>query len=282
MGNELTPRARFDGLVTKVVEDRCADFLASPDAQRRMTKVALAAAAKNPKLYECAPHTVALSLMHCAELQLEPSSVLGHAYLIPRYSKQIGGQECTFLIGYAGYLELARRSGEVANIHADVVYAGEDFEVWVDDSGQHIRHRKDFGTVQNRRDADIVASYCQIVMKDGAVYSDVCDRADIDARMKAGGSRGFSPWKTHYARMARKSAIRKLLTGGTVPMSAQLRRAHEIETEIEAAQATAQKPTGGVDLGIVDAPAIEQRDDFDNAIDGGELQAVQNQAPAEE
>lgn len=275
--NQISLRQRFEGLATTVINDKCAEFLDKPEQRKRMLRVALAAAAKNPKIFECAPQTVALALMHCAELRLEPSSVLGHAYLIPRYSKQLRGQECTFLIGYKGYLELARRSGEIASMVAQVVYDGEGFSVTIEDGEARIRHDIAFGKGAARRDEDIIASYCIVKMKDGSVYADWCDRTEIDERRKAGGDRSFSPWSTHYARMARKSAIRKLLAGGMVPLSAEMLRAHEIETEIEAAIATEVRASRGTDLLLAELPDHSDID-FEGELFGQEEHADASEA----
>ena len=89
----------------------------------RFVRVALAAMTAQPKLFDCTPESVLLSLMQCASMGLEPSGgVLGQAYLIP--FKNI----CQVIPGYRGLVKLARNSGEVADVWAEVVYAKDRFD----------------------------------------------------------------------------------------------------------------------------------------------------------
>ena len=235
--NQLTKREGFSNYVSKVVNDRCATFLSEPEQRERLTKLVMGLVPKNPKILECTPTSGAMCLLHCAELGLEPSTTTGHATMIPRWTKQAGSQELTFLVGYKGFLELAHRVGNVRTIYAGVVYDGEDFTISIDPSGVSIRHVPSLARDFDRSDDALVASYVIVTTHDGGTYSEWCTRDEIDQRRKAGGSRRFSPWSTHFPRMARKCAIRKLFAGGAVPMTGQaahqLRKAGEGDIEAE-------------------------------------------------
>ena len=97
--------------------------------------------------------------MLSAQLGLEPGGTLGHIYFIPY------GNKCTPIIGYKGYLELARRSGQVARLDARVVYEGEKFEVT---AGLHPNIEHSVRGDVDRSDDKIVAAYAVAVLKDGA------------------------------------------------------------------------------------------------------------------
>ena len=236
MSSQLSKRQGFEQHVHRVITERCMEFLESPEAATRLQKLVLAMVPKSPKLLECTPASVALCLMHCAELGLEPSSTLGHVYLIPRYSSKTRSQECSFLVGYKGYMELARRSGDVRTMYAGVVYAGEEFAINISSAGVEVSHKPSFDVTLDRSPEAVVASYVIMTTRSGGTYTEWCTKAEIDERRKAGGSKGFSPWSTHFDRMARKSAIRKLFDGGTVPLSPQMARANEIEMMAEIAE----------------------------------------------
>tara|TARA_Y100001973_G_scaffold15153_1_gene21949 strand:- start:1086 stop:1934 length:849 start_codon:yes stop_codon:yes gene_type:complete len=229
MTNAISKRDGFAQYIRRVIHERCSVFLSEPTQLERLESIVLALVPKNPKLLECSPESVALCLKYCAELQLEPSSALGHCYLIPRYSKSIGGYECTFLVGYKGYLELCRRYANVESIYAGVVYQGESFSVDVSNQGVEVKHAPSFETSLDRSPSAVVASYVMIRSMDGSCSVEWCTRNEIDERRKAGGSRGFSPWNTHFGRMARKCAIRKLFDGGAIQLSPAMARANEIE-----------------------------------------------------
>jgi recombination protein RecT len=88
----------------------------SPDA---LFRISINCISRTPKLQEC----TALSLVQCiitfAEWGLHPNPALGLCYMVP-YK-----QTATPMLGYRGMLELARRSGTVAKIEADVVREGD-------------------------------------------------------------------------------------------------------------------------------------------------------------
>lgn len=102
----------------------------------RMIRVALTAVSSTPKLMECPPLTIAAAIMQASSLGLEPSSLLGEAYLVPYWSGRMKRTECQLIVGYQGLMKLARQSGDVAMIDAQIVYANDTFdcqkgaEVW--------------------------------------------------------------------------------------------------------------------------------------------------------
>src|SRR6266571_4707256 len=91
------------------------------DVDKVITGVRLALA-QNPDLEKCEPKTVLFAVMAAARLGLEISGPLHHCWLIPYKA------ECTLQIGYQGYQDLARRSGDVRDVQARCVYEGDAFE----------------------------------------------------------------------------------------------------------------------------------------------------------
>jgi recombination protein RecT len=80
---------------------------------------------KSPKMQEAFlsnPASLFASVLSCAELQLNPSQMLGEFYFIP-YNKSI-----TPILGYKGLITLLMRSSKVKKIWSEVVYEGDDFE----------------------------------------------------------------------------------------------------------------------------------------------------------
>lgn len=210
---------KFKDFLDTKMKAQVAAILPKHMTPERLCKVLVVEASRNPALLECTSISVAESVMLSAQLGLEPGSTLGHIYFIPFNNRSKGTMVCTPIIGYKGYLELARRSGQVSRLDARVVYEGEKFSVT---AGLHpdIEHSVR-GDVE-RTDDKILASYAVAVLKDGSCYFEVLWKVDIDrvrSRSKAGRS---GPWVDDYSKMARKSAIRALFNGGTVPMSFEL------------------------------------------------------------
>jgi len=161
----------------------------------RLTRVALTALGKTPKLLNCSQQSLLSALLTCAELGLEPDG--RRAHLIPY------GNECKLIIDYKGLVELAMRSGRVANIHADVVCQDDIFEY---DKGEVKTHKIDF----RKERGDVYAAYSIVRFKDGTEKSEVLGLDEIvriKERSKA-GTRG--PWVTDFNEMAKKTAFRRL------------------------------------------------------------------------
>ena len=82
----------------------------------RFTRICLTAMRQTPKLAQCEPASILGAMMTCAQLNLEPNTPQGLAYLIPY------GRECQFQVGYKGLMQLMYRSGAIASFNVDVVY----------------------------------------------------------------------------------------------------------------------------------------------------------------
>ena len=83
----------------------------------------------NPALAECSVPSVLGYFMQAAACGLEPASVLGQCYPVPFNNKRTGQKECQFLLSYRGMLAIARRSGEIASVVAEVVHEKDEFSI---------------------------------------------------------------------------------------------------------------------------------------------------------
>jgi recombination protein RecT len=176
----------------------------------RMMRLMANAIRTTPKLGQCEPLTLLGSMMTCASLGLEPNTVLGHAYLIPFENRKKGVTEVQLVLGYTGMVDLARRSGHVVNIHADVVYEADDFSFEYG-SNQHLKH-----IPAGERSKPIYA-YCHAKLTDGEAfivlpYAEVLKVRDSSQGYKTAKKYGKTdtPWIAHEHQMARKTAVRAL------------------------------------------------------------------------
>lgn len=165
----------------------------------RFIRVALTVIRTNPKLQECNPQSLLAALMLSAQLNLEPGP-LGHVYYVPY------GREVTFIIGYKGLIDLARRSGEIESIEARAVHEHDEFE-YAYGLEPVLRHRPADGDR-----GEITHVYGVARFKDGGYYYDVLSISDIEKAKNQSqtGKRGSGPWKDHYEAMARKTVIRRM------------------------------------------------------------------------
>ena len=175
----------------------------------RFVRICLTAVRKTPKLMQCTPQSFLAAMMICAQLDLEPNTPQGLAYLIPYKT------ECTFQVGYKGLLQLAYRSGMVQSFNADVVYRKEveagmfEYHKGINPT---IRHDVNFLN-PTLREGEIVAAYAACTLVGGQPLLRVSDAQDV-ARAKASSasvnSGRQSPWNTHEASMWMKTAIKRL------------------------------------------------------------------------
>lgn len=68
------------------------------------------------------PASLFASILHCAEIGLNPSQMIGEFYFIP-FKDTINA-----VLGYKGLLTLLMRSDKVKKIWCEIVYDGDDFE----------------------------------------------------------------------------------------------------------------------------------------------------------
>lgn len=161
----------------------------------RFVRIAITALTKTPKLKECTQESFFKCLLDLSSLGIEPDG--RRAHLIPY------GKECTLILDYKGIVELMRRSGDVAKIHADIVCDNDFFE---HDRGEVIKHTYDLKTDRGA----MYAAYAQITLKDGNTQSAIMSKSEVDgirSRSKAGKS---GPWVSDYNEMAKKTAIRRV------------------------------------------------------------------------
>lgn len=172
----------------------------------RFTRIAISALNNTPQLRQCTPISFIAALLNAAQLGLEPNTPLGQAYLIPYKNK--GVLECQFQIGYKGYIDLAYRNGQMQTIQAQVVYTNDEFqyEYGLDPKLFHRPAFSDRG--------EPVYFYGIFRTVNGGYGFTVMSKADMDtfARnySKAFDS-AYSPWKTNYEEMAKKTVIKQAL-----------------------------------------------------------------------
>lgn len=175
--------------------------------KERMFQLALSAYNQTPELAKCSTASVLGCLMKCTALGMEPSAVdgLGRAYILPFYNKKTGGTEATFILGYKGMIDLARRSGQLTDISARVVHEGDDFE-YEYGLDEKLRHIPSTEPIEGRQ---LTHVYMVAHFKDGGHYIDVMTHDEVEAVRKRSKAANFGPWKTDYEAMAMKSVIRR-------------------------------------------------------------------------
>lgn len=190
----------------KAMEGEIRKALPSVITPERFTRMVLSALSTTPQLAACTPQSFLGAMMSAAQLGLEPNTPLGQAYLLP--FRNHGVMEVQFQIGYKGLIDLAYRSGEVEVIQAHVVYANDAFrcEYGLSPTLSHIPADGDRG--------EAVKVYAVFKTKSGGYGFEVMSMEDVrrhaEKYSKAYAS-SFSPWKTNFEEMAKKTVLKKVL-----------------------------------------------------------------------
>lgn len=263
---------RFRALVTspKMVE-AMKSVLPRHLTPDRMARLVLGCAVQTPKLRECTPESVTMCMMAASETGLEPGGSLGHCYIIPY------GNKATFLIGYRGMIDLARRSGKLKSIDSRVVYKADKFicAFGLEPKLEHIP-----AWDSERNDADIIAAYAVAHLADGATQMDIMTRPEIDAIRKRSRASSSGPWVTDYAEMCRKTVVRRLFK--YLPSSPEIAKALEyedttqeyIEGTFSDAAATDMLQAGRHEVAGKKAPKAETTHEFDRDSALAEIEAA--------
>lgn len=244
-------------LMTNLARDQLAAVAAKHMNPERMMRVVANAIRTTPKLQECDPMSFLGALMHCASLGLEPNTPLGHAYLIPFKNNKKNITEVQVVIGYKGFIEMARRSGQLANIHGDVVYSDDALFSHEYGTDQHIRHRP------GPRKGKMIGAYCyvELALGDGitakghrymSVEEIIAHRNTHSQGWKTAvkyGKTADSPWNEanpQFEAMCIKTAIRVMANRGELPMSIEFMTAMETDERAADYRGFAIDPTIGI------------------------------------
>ena len=172
----------------------------------RFTRMVLSAISVNPKLASCTKASFLGAMMNAAQLGLEPNTPLGQAYILPYMNK--GALEAQFQIGYKGLIDLAYRSGDVEVVQAHIVYENDKFECeyGLEPKLTHVPADKDRG--------EPVKVYAMFKTKSGGYGFEVMSMDDVRnhaSKYSKAYSSSFSPWKTNFEEMAKKTVLKKVL-----------------------------------------------------------------------
>ena len=165
----------------------------------RFTRICLTEVARTPQLRTCTPASIAGSLLLCAELGLEPGP-LGWVYLVPFKN------ECQFVLGYTGMLELARRSGGLKDVMVVEECEGDllDYEEGLRPKFRYVRARP--------ADRGAVISYAGLFrFTNGGSHLQRLWPEDVEAAKKRSpaGRLDKGPWQSDYTAMALKTVVRR-------------------------------------------------------------------------
>lgn len=186
------------------------DMLPSNVSFDAFRNAAVVAVTDNPEILKCSRESIFKSVRRLAAAGLIPDG--REAALVP-YKGQAQAMPMV-----AGLIKVARNSGEITSIWAEVVREGEDLRVWIEGGERKFDHSYD----PLHRSGKIVGAYAVAKLRDGSIEFEPMAWKDIDKRRRASATqKGDTPtgiWGQWTAEMAKKTVIRALCK--RLPMSA--------------------------------------------------------------
>jgi recombination protein RecT len=207
-GGSMTALKRSDlGSILEYMKPQIAQALPGYVKADQIIQMAVTLADRTPAIKECTPESFVGAVMQASILGFRPVAALGECYFVPYRNKNTGKREIQFQIGYKGYLSLARKSGEIKSLYAEVVRVGDvfDYELGLE--------RKLVHKPSGNSDGEITHAYAVAHYQNGGFNFMVLSRSEIESYRKRSPAQGVLPsdaWKSDYDLMSKKTVIRRL------------------------------------------------------------------------
>lgn len=232
----------------------------------RFERIVKTAIARNQDLLSCDRASLFAAVYDCAQDGLIPD---GREAAFVRFKQGVA-----YIPMVAGLLKLARQSGEIAAVAANVVREGEEFDYWVDETGEHLIHRPDFLATAP---GDITAVYAMARTKDGEAIIQVMSVADVERVRSVSRAANSGPWKEWWDQMAIKTAIRRLFKRLPKSTDAFGRAVHRDDALYHM---NAAEPVGAVPPAESAVKALSQAPANETVVEQGMADAAEEREPA--
>ena len=158
-------------------------------------------------LQQCDAGAVVKEALKAVSLDLTINKQMGFVWIIPYFNNKERRYVPTFQLGYKGYIQLCMRSGVYRTINAGIVYEGEEVETdrlsgMVKISGE-------------RTGDDAIGYFAYFQTLNGFEKCEYWTRDQIikhAERYSKSYQKGSNIWKDNFDEMARKTALRNLLS----------------------------------------------------------------------
>lgn len=158
-------------------------------------RVSQTAINSNPDLQRCSPRSLIAACTKGAEIGLPPDG---------EYAAIIAfGNVAKFMPMIAGLRDLVRRSGQVKDWKARVVFEGDEFD-YIDGDEERLVHKPAFIPGAAPR-----LVYSIAYLENGEISRNVMRMDEIDAIRRRSRTSGSGPWMTDYLQMALKTCMRR-------------------------------------------------------------------------
>ena len=219
---KIDPREAGERMV-RLVEERGylgAILGSEPATVERFKTVLLSALTGSPKLLQADPATLVQAMREAAMWDLEPDGI--DAVIVPYWNSKRSVYEADFQVTARGYVTVLYRSPRVLFVDADLIYEADYFE-YEKGAVPRLVHRPAMFGDRGKR----IGAYALVQLNTGFVRPIVLNEAAIDARRKRGRDPERGTWAEWPDEMARKTALRSLMS--LVPIERGVKAALAVE-----------------------------------------------------
>ena len=207
MTKEITPAQAVKNDLARM-KDQFKSALPNHINVDKFVRTVQTAVATTPELVKANRHSLFGACMAAAQDGLLPD---GKEAAMVTFS-----DKAQYMPMVGGILKKIRNSGELSSITSQIVYEKDEFEFYVDEDGEHLKHKPNMF----KERGEMIGVYALARTKDGSTYIEVMTNDQIEAVKKTSrGKKG--PWSGPFAtEMVRKTAIKRL--SKRLPMSTDL------------------------------------------------------------
>ncbi|OMB79235.1 recombinase RecT [Mycolicibacterium conceptionense] len=180
----------------------------------RMARIATTTLRQTPALARTTPESFLGALLTASQLGLEPGGVRPGCYFVPY------GNVCTFIPSWFGLVDLARRSGQVVDVWAEIVYENDTF-VYTLGLDRSIERHDPPPLGQDR--GEPIGVYAAAELVTGGKPFVVMTVAEVNKIRDRSRASKNGPWVTDWAAMAKKTVVKQLCKW--LPASAEMQSA---------------------------------------------------------
>jgi recombination protein RecT len=239
------------------MKDRIATILPKHLTADRVLQMAATTIHRNPAIAKCTPTSLLGAVMQASILGFPPVDSLGYCYFVPY------GKDVQFQIGYKGLIDLARRSGKIKDVYAEIVREGDIFEA---EFGleRTLKHKPSFDSSK-----PLTHAYSVVHYTDGGYSFVILSKTDIEKlRMRSPMQNGApsGPWKTDYEAMAKAKALKQLAK--YLPLSLDQQSAVATDEAVLTPDSFTRSSDGSTSVKVEDITYEEQVDEETGEVTG--------------
>lgn len=206
---ELSPSQQFRQELEKMGE-QFAVALPSHIKPEKFQRVVMTAVLSDPDVLRADRKSLMESAIRAAQDGLLPDKREGAFVVFSTKKKTDGRDEWIKAVQWmpmvGGIIKRIHQSGEIKMLTARVVYGGDHFRTWIDDTGEHVEYEP-----SEEQDTSVVRRvFAMATTVDGAVYVEPLSSKDVEKIRNVSKQKDRGPWSDWWEEMAKKSAIRRL------------------------------------------------------------------------